>query len=48
MEAAPRVADAPLQMEALLPALAEGNGFTVMVTELELVQPLEVIVSVKV
>ena len=38
----------PLQIEALLPALADGNGFTVMVTLFELVHPVAVTVSVNV
>ena len=42
------VADDPVQIVALLPALAEGKGFTVIVTEFEFVQPVAVIVSVSV
>jgi len=40
--------DAPLQIVALEPAAAVGNGFTVTVTELDLLQPVDVIVSVTV
>ena len=35
-------------MVELLPALAEGEGFTLIVTEFELEQPVAVIVSVTV
>ena len=38
--------EVPLQIVALLPALALGNGFTVMVTEFDLIQPVAVTVSV--
>ena len=48
VEAAPSVAVPPLQIEALLPALLPGSGFTVIVTLLELVQPVAVMVSTKV
>ena len=40
--------DAPLQMVALDPAAATGNGFTVTVTLLDLLHPVAVIVSVTV
>jgi len=40
--------DAPLQIVALDPAAAVGNGFTVTVTLLDLEQPVAVIVSVTV
>ena len=40
--------DAPLQMVALDPAAAVGNGLTVTVTLLDLEQPVAVIVSVTV
>jgi len=40
--------DAPLQIVAFDPAAATGNGFTVTVTELDLLQPVAVIVSVMV
>ena len=48
VDAAPMVALPPLHIAVLLPALAVGIGFTVTVTELDLVQPVAVIVSVKV
>ena len=48
VEAAPIVADAPVHIEALLPALFPGRGLTVIITEFELVQPVAVMVSVKV
>ena len=40
--------DAPLQMVALDPVAAVGNGFTVTVTLLDLEQPVAVMVSVTV
>ena len=40
--------DAPLQIVALDPAAAVGNGFTVTVTLLDLLQPVAVIVSMTV
>ena len=40
--------DAPLQIVALDPAAAVGNGLTVTVTLLDLLQPVAVIVSVTV
>jgi len=40
--------EAPLQIVALDPAAAFGNGLTVTVTELDLLQPVAVIVSVTV
>ena len=40
--------DAPLQIVALDPAAAVGNGFTVTVTLLDLLQPVAVMVSVTV
>ena len=40
--------EAPLQIVALDPAAAVGNGFTVTVTLLDLEQPVAVIVSVTV
>ena len=40
--------DAPLQIVALDPAAAVGNGFTVTVTLFDLLQPVAVIVSVTV
>ena len=40
--------DAPLQIVALDPAAATGNGFTVTVTLLDLLHPVAVIVSVTV
>jgi len=40
--------DAPLQIVALEPAAAVGNGLTVTVTLLDLLQPVDVIVSVTV
>ena len=42
------VADAPVQIEALLPALLPGIGLTVIVTEFAFVQPVAVMVSVNV
>jgi len=39
--------DAPLQIVALDPAAAVGNGFTVTVTLLDLLHPVAVIVSVR-
>ena len=45
-DAAPMVVLDPLQMEALLPAFAVGNGFTVTTTLFILLQPVAVIVSV--
>ena len=42
------MADAPVQIEALLPASFPGRGLTVIVTEFELVQPVAVMVSVNV
>jgi hypothetical protein len=44
----PIVAELPAQTELLLPALAEGSELTVIVTELELVQPVAVTFSVNV
>ena len=40
--------DAPLQIVALDPAAAVGNGFTVTVTLLDLLHPVAVMVSVTV
>ena len=40
--------EAPLQIVALDPAAAVGNGFTVTVTLLDLLHPVAVIVSVMV
>jgi len=40
--------EAPLQIVALEPAAAVGNGLTVTVTLLDLLQPVDVIVSVTV
>ena len=40
--------DAPLQIVAFDPAAATGNGFTVTVTELDLLHPVAVTVSVTV
>ena len=40
--------DAPLQIVALDPAAAIGNGFTVTVTLFDLLQPVAVMVSVTV
>jgi len=40
--------DAPLQMVALDPAAAVGNGFTVTVTLFDLLHPVAVMVSVTV
>ena len=48
MAAAPIVIGDPLQIELGLPALAAGSAFTVIITELELVQPVAVMVSVMV
>ena len=45
---APIPTDAPLQIVALDPAAAVGNGFTVTVTLFDLLQPVAVIVSVTV
>jgi len=42
MEALP-----PKQIGWLVPAYAAGNGFTVITTDSDLVQPVAVIVSVK-
>ena len=42
------VVELPLQIEVLVPALAEGNGFTVITTEFDLLQDVAVIVSTKV
>ena len=42
------VADEPVHIEALLPALLPGIGLTVIVTLLLLVQPVAVMVSVNV
>ena len=47
-EEAPMDVLALLQIEALLPALADGNEFTVTVTLFELVHPVAVMVSVNV
>ena len=44
----PMFVDAPLQIVAFDPAAAIGNGFTVTVTLLDLLQPVAVIVSVTV
>lgn len=38
----------PVQTEELLPVFADGNEFTVILTEFDLVHPVDVIVSVKV
>ena len=38
----------PLQIIASLPAFATGNGFTLTVTVFDLLQPVDVIVSVSV
>ena len=46
--AVPSESDLPLQMVALEPVVASGNGFTVTCTELEFVQPVAVIFSVRV
>ena len=40
--------DEPLQIVLFVPAAATGNGFTVTVTEFDLVQPVAVTVSVTV
>ena len=37
-----------MQIEALIPALFEGKGLTVMVTEFEVLHPVAVIFSVSV
>jgi len=44
----PMLVEAPLHIVALEPAAAVGNGLTVTVTELDLLQPVAVIVSVTV
>ena len=46
MELAPILVELPLQIEAAEPVEADGKGFTVIITESELLQPVEVIVSV--
>ena len=48
MDAAPIVVPEPVHIEVLLPALVVGKGFTVMIAEFELVQPVAVIFSVRV
>ena len=45
---APIVALAPTQINASLPALSTGKGFTVTTTEFELLQPVASIVSVRI
>ena len=47
-DVAPMLAEEPLQMDALVPALAAGNAFTVITTECELAQPVVEFVSVTV
>jgi len=37
----------PKQITLLLPAIAKGNGFTVITTESDFIQPVAAIVSVK-
>ena len=48
VDVAPIEMDEPLQIEVELATVAEGNGFTVILTLSVLLQPVAVIVSVKV
>ena len=46
VELAPTLTEVPLQIVLALATLAEGRGLTVIFTESDLLQPVEVIVSV--
>ena len=48
IDAAPIDIEAPLQILVLAITAAAGNGLTVMTTELRLVQPVAVMVSINV